>query len=74
MPNVQNRGHDRAGAHTADQINKIQRPAKARDDLKGAFAGDENNGSSQRQDLNHIHSTNLKSRSTKQSKGKTPKM
>lgn len=55
--------------HTRKQINEIQRPALARDDLRGAFAGKENQSEGNQQ-----RSTSVKSRKTESSKVKTPKV
>lgn len=59
-----------AGYHDRDQIKKTMRPEHARDDLQGAFAGDEN----ETPQSGEKHSTNVKSRETEHSKQKTPKM
>ena len=59
-----------SGYHSKEQINQTMNPAHARDDLTGAFAGEENEGKFSREK----HSTNVKSRNTKQSKEKTPKI
>ena len=74
MPTLQkqNKTPGRRGAHSRDDINKMQGPAIPRDDLKGAFAGKENNGATGTK--GEKHSTHLKSRNTKKSKGKIPKM
>lgn len=53
-------------------IRKTSAKAMARDDLKEAFAGDENKGPSFDEKQSFQHSTNLKSRKTKESKLKTP--
>ena len=43
MSVVRNRGQTRArGYHTRETINHTMQPAKPRDDLRGAFDGDEN--------------------------------
>ena len=59
-----------AGYHDKEQIAKTMNPAHARDDLKGAFAGNENEAKG----AGDKHSTNVKSRNTNASKQKTPKM
>lgn len=63
MPNV-NSGNQvrRSGQHTRSDINKVQRPAKARDDLKASFAGEENKGPAKDKKEHSLHSTNVKSR------------
>ena len=66
----------RKGQHTKDDINKILRPTKARDNIKAAFAGQENKGPAGHQKTKtefYAHSTNVKSRVTDASKEKTPK-
>lgn len=66
----------RNGQHTKDDINKMLRPAKARDNIKAAFAGNENKGPARNQKKTsglQDHSTNVKSRVTDASKAKTPK-
>lgn len=59
----------RNAIHTNDVIRKIQGPAFARDNLRGAFAGKENMNKK-----NDLHSTHVKSRKTLQSREKTPKI
>lgn len=59
-----------AGYHDSSQIKKTQKEDYARDDLDGAFAGEENEGKFSREK----HSTNVKSRKSKHSADKTPKM
>lgn len=59
---------DRGGYHTRPDMAKIHSPTFARDDLKGAFAGDEN-----KNHADHGSSTNVKSRKTEASKTRTPK-
>jgi len=63
----------RAGARTRNQILKVQRPALARDDLREAFAGDENEFARKPKDATRLHSTNVKSRKRRASREKTPK-
>lgn len=58
-----------SGQHTKDQIREQMAPELGRDDLKGAFAGNENEGKG----TGEKHSTNVKSRSTMASREKTPK-
>ena len=77
MPTVQGgkNGHTggqvtRNSEHIDTDINQMQRPAKARDDLQGAYAGTENEAKFSREK----HSTNVKGRSTKKSKDRTPIM
>ncbi len=74
MPNVsrQSKTPGRRGAHTREEFSKKAHAAFARDDLKGAFAGNENNGATGVK--GEKHSTHLKSRNTKESKGRIPKM
>ena len=65
MPNVNSQNQvKRNGHHTKADINKTSRPAKARDDLKLDFAGNENKGPAKDKKKNNLHSTNVKSRST----------
>lgn len=59
-----------AGYHDKEQIVEKMNQAHARDDLKGAFAGNEN----EHKGAGEKHSTNVKSRNTIASKQKTPKM
>lgn len=59
-----------SGQHTKDQIRQQMAPELGRDDLKGAFAGDENETHSS----DKKHSTSLKSRDTIASREKTPKV
>lgn len=56
----------RRSEYNLKDINRIMRPAKPRDDLHGAFAGNENKNSSA--------STHVKSRKTEKSKSRTPVM
>ncbi len=63
MPNVNNGNQVRRNSqHTRSDINKVQRPAKARDDLKASFAGAENKGPAKDKKEHSLHSTNVKSR------------
>lgn len=72
MSNVNNSVQiHRSGEHTMEDINKIQRPAKARDNLKAAFAGRENKGPAGNK-KESSRSTNVKSRTTSKSKTRTP--
>lgn len=74
MPHIKQRqdsGH-RKGQHSKSDLNKITRDSFARDNLSGAFAGDENIGGSSGRVKNQSRSTNVKSRQTKHSKQKTP--
>lgn len=60
----------RGSTHDAHDIHEMQRDARARDDIKGAFAGNENEAKFKRED----HPTKLKSRKTKKSAERTPKI
>ncbi len=73
MPNVRP-GHQvsRGGYHTKGEIIKTQRPAFPRDDIKQAYAGEENEGPFSDSKTDHSHSTNVKSRVTEKSKTRTP--
>lgn len=72
MPHVGNTGQIRAKSEqTRGELKKNARPSFARDNLSEAFAGNENKGPSGVKLKSH--STNVKSRKTKQSKEKTPK-
>ncbi len=72
MSNVSNQNQVvRKGQHTKADINKVMRPAKARDNIKAAFAGNENKGPAGNKKTSS-HSTNVKSRSTEKSKTRTP--
>lgn len=74
MPNVrpnQPRTFGKSHSHTGEEISKIMKPAMARDDLRAAFAGDENKGPKKLM-KSESHSTNVKSRKTEKSKAKTP--
>lgn len=62
----------RSGVHTKADILKVERPALARDDLRGAYAGKEN--AAQAKGSGRKHSTNVKARLTKQSKYRVPKI
>lgn len=77
MATVQGKGNghmsgqvQRNSTHTDQDINHMQREAKARDDLKGAYAGTENEAKFSREK----HSTNVKARTTKKSKDRIPEM
>lgn len=59
-----------AGYHDKDQMKRSEKHAFPRDDLDGAFAGEENEGKFSREK----HSTNVKSRNRKAMTDKTPKM
>lgn len=56
-------------SHTRGEINQMHLADRARDDLKEAYAGNENSG----MHGGHTHSTNVKSRVTDNSRTKTPK-
>ncbi len=58
-----------SGQHTEEQIKEKMAPSLARDDLRGAFAGNENEG----RGTGEKHSTSVKSRNTIASREKTPK-
>jgi hypothetical protein len=77
MPTVRggNNGHmggqvTRNSEHRDTDIQQMHSPDKARDDLKGAYAGKENEAKFSREK----HSTNVKARNTKKSKDRTPEM
>ncbi len=78
MPTVnghQGKGHQggqvvRNSTHDSQDIQEMQRDAKARDNLKGAYAGNENEGVFKRKD----HPTDLKARKTKKSSTRTPEV
>lgn len=61
---------NRSSTHNDSDVRQMQREAMARDDLKGAYAGTENEAKFSREK----HSTNVKARSTKKSKDRTPEM
>lgn len=72
MPTVSKGGHgnhsgqtNQNSEHTKEQILQRERAGLARDDLKGAYAGDQNEAKFHRED----HITNEKARSTKKSNG-----
>ena len=66
MPHVQARSQvKRNGHHTRAEVKQTAGPAMARDDLREAFAGDQNNS--------NTDGTHVKSRKSKASKLKTPK-
>ncbi|MBY0316029.1 MAG: hypothetical protein K2Q26_10940 [Bdellovibrionales bacterium] len=72
MPNVQKQNTPKKNnAQTKQELKKSSMPARARDNLAQAFAGNENKGPSGVK-LNS-HSTNTKSRTTRQSKERDPK-
>ncbi|MES2964161.1 MAG: hypothetical protein V4760_09750 [Bdellovibrionota bacterium] len=61
--------------HDKAQMAKMHPQERARDDLKGAFAGDQNeNESAHAPHGEHGHDTHVKSRNTKESKTRTPKI
>jgi hypothetical protein len=77
MPTVSKGGHghmngqtNQNSEHTREQVAERARPAFARDDLKGAYAGIENESTFKSED----HPTKLKARRTKKSSTRTPKM
>ena len=57
-----------------DEIYKRARASIPRDDLRKAFAGDENNGPAHQGLKSYRHSTNVKSRRNRNSRDKTPKV
>jgi hypothetical protein len=62
----------RVGQHSSDDINHIQRDDKARDDVKAAFAGNENKGPAKDQKTSERKDSHLKSRNTARDTGRTP--
>lgn len=71
MPHVQKSQQiKRRGEHNKADVKRTLRPSFARDDLTGAFAGEENikDGTGQKE----RHSTNVKSRKSVKSKTRTP--
>jgi len=73
MPNIRSQDRvKRSGEHTKNDILKIERPALARGELRGAYGGREN--AAQPKGDNRKHSTNVKGRQTKESKYRTPKI
>lgn len=63
------------GSHDKNHMEKMHPQDRARDDLKGAYAGDENeNASEHGKHGPHGHDTNVKGRKTKASATRTPKM
>lgn len=70
MPSVSKGGHghqngqtNQNSEHTKEQILQRERAGLARDNLSGAYAGDQNEAKFHRED----HPTNLKARDTKKS-------
>lgn len=61
-----------SGYHTKEQIEQTSRPARARDNVSGAFAGNENEAFEDAE--NKEHSTSVKSRDRKAMSEKTPKI
>ncbi len=73
MPTVKGKGQvPRAGYQDRSDIESTHRADLPHDDLRGAFAGNENKGVSSKAKKNIQHSTNVKSRKTQNSKAKTP--
>lgn len=77
MATVQGRGNGHMGGqvqrnstHNDVDMHKMHRDDRGRDDLKGAYAGTENEAKFSREK----HSTNVKARSTKKSKDRIPEM
>jgi hypothetical protein len=60
----------RGSTHDERDIYESQRDERARDDLKGAYAGNQNEAKFHRED----HATNVKARKTKKSSTRTPEM
>jgi hypothetical protein len=60
----------RGSTHDERDIHESQRDERARDDLKGAYAGNQNEAKFHRED----HVTNVKARKTKKSSTRTPEM
>ncbi len=74
MPHVRSSGRvKKSGQRNQQDIKKVMLQAIPRDDLDNAFAGRENNGPTQMGTKSQLHSTNVKSRTSKASKFKTPK-
>ena len=76
MPDVNQQSKvTRTGQHTREDINKIQRDDKARDNIKAAYSGNENNGPAKdpKSEQEHQHSSNVKSRNTLKSRDRVPK-
>lgn len=72
MPNVQKQtAHHSKNAFTKGEIKKTAQESKSRDNLGGAFAGKENKGPSGYKMRDH--STNEKSRETRESQNREPK-
>lgn len=73
MPHVQRSQQVvRNGQHNRGDIGKTSPQAMARDDLREAFAGDENKGPAKNKKTSTSGSTNVKSRQTEKSKTRTP--
>ncbi len=73
MSNVRGRGHSpQSGYQTRDQIKQSHGKGIPRDDLREAFAGDENKGPASNEKDDVLRSTHVKSRKTEKSKEKTP--
>lgn len=60
----------RNSTHEDHDIHQMQTNDYARDNLKGAYAGDQNEAKFHRED----HATNVKARKTKKSSTRTPEM
>ena len=60
----------RNSTHNDTDARQMHHDDFGRDDLKGAYAGDQNEAKFHRED----HATHLKARNTKKSKEKTPKI
>lgn len=77
MATVQGKGNGhmsgqvkRNSEHNDADIQQMHRDDKGRDDLKGAYAGKENEAKFSREK----HSTNVKARNTKKSQDRIPEM
>jgi hypothetical protein len=73
MPTVRGGGQGpKSGYHTKEEIKRDEMPARARDDVDNAYAGDENEGLRKNRGDTVHHSTNVKGRKTEKSKHRTP--
>ncbi|MBX3016359.1 MAG: hypothetical protein KF767_00615 [Bdellovibrionaceae bacterium] len=63
MPNVSSKSQVvRSGNHNRADIHREHTAEKARDDLRTAYAGDENKGPAADKKANHVRSTSLSGR------------
>lgn len=70
---VANPGSHRGNSnHSKSEISKMHAPARARDQISQAFAGNENESSKKNPKATQQHSTSVKSRKTKKSSARTP--